>query len=350
MLYRWRNSADKLKAVGKSTRKMGSGRRPMHPIQEETIYADIMTQRDNGLPLSWSNVCLQMKELVGDSFKASYGWVTGFKKRFNLSLKTPTIRIPSSKWKQRKEKIKEDAITVNRFIDHLNYLESNYSYHSDNIINMDETPTWIDSPIKKTVSPKGQRDVAIKTLDPSNRRRITTILTCTQSGKLLDPCIIELGQSKSARDAPGSTRYKYNGIDCYKQKNNTMTSHIMTDWIGNWLAPQFNPEERKILIMDSCSAHKTTEVKHLLKKHNFDLVMIPGGFTKYLQPLDLTVNRSFKTKLKHRYIDTIKQGEQVTKSTSKSRLTSLFDNVIEAVKDVSSECVKKGFEKMRRRI
>ncbi len=32
-----------------------------------------------------------------------------------------------------------------------------------------------------------------------------------------------------------------------------------------------------------------------------DLCMIPGGMTKHLQPLDIAVNRSFKSKVKGEY-------------------------------------------------
>ena len=101
-----------------------------------------------------------------------------------------------------------------------------------------------------------------------------------------------------------------------------------------------------MLIMDSHRAHKTAQVKELLRKHKFDLVI-----TKYLQPLDLTVNRSFKCKLKNRYIEAIKQelGEQLVPGTSASRvrLSVLFDDVIGSAKEISHECIRNGFRKMK---
>jgi hypothetical protein len=59
-----------------------------------------------------------------------------------------------------------------------------------------------------------------------------------------------------------------------------------------------------MLIMDSFTGHKTTEVKDACKRH--DICMIPGGCTKYLQPLDLTVNRSYKCRLKDGYAKMMK--------------------------------------------
>ncbi|KAG8238129.1 hypothetical protein J437_LFUL012743 [Ladona fulva] len=56
----------------------------------------------------------------------------------------------------------------------------------------------------------------------------------------------------------------------------------------------FNP--KSVLIMDACQAHLVPEVKKLIQKYS-KLAIIPGGLTKELQPLDLTVNKSFQSKL-----------------------------------------------------
>jgi hypothetical protein len=56
----------------------------------------------------------------------------------------------------------------------------------------------------------------------------------------------------------------------------------------------FNP--KSLLIMDSCRAHITDDTKRLLSKYS-KLAIIPGGLTKKIQPLDLSVNKSLKSKL-----------------------------------------------------
>ena len=47
--------------------------------------------------------------------------------------------------------------------------------------------------------------------------------------------------------------------------------------------------------MDSMRAHLTEDVKKKVNEENTIPVIIPVGLTKILQPLDISVNKSFKT-------------------------------------------------------
>jgi hypothetical protein len=137
-------------------------------------------------------------------------------------------------------------------------------------------------------------------MEGNQRARATVMLNCTAGGKILKSCVIEASKSKAACNDAGSTRYDAERwISCWKQENNTVNSSIMVDWIDNWLAPQFTFNERVLLVMDSAPGHKTIQVKEACKSKNIGICMLPGGCTKYLQPLDLTVNRSFKSRLKN---------------------------------------------------
>ena len=116
-----------------------------------------------------------------------------------------------------------------------------------------------------------------------------------------------------------------------------MTSSIMVDYIKNFLVKEI-PSGKTLLIMDSFSGHKTAEVKKTCKENNIDIMMIPGGYTGLLQPLDISVNRSFKSKLK--FI-------KFKGSNSKERLLDLIKNVKSTALEVSPECIMNGFRKMR---
>jgi len=52
-------------------------------------------------------------------------------------------------------------------------------------------------------------------------------------------------------------------------------------------------------LLDAASGHKTADVKEIFKKQGTMLAMIPGGLTSKLQPLDISVNKSFKSKVRN---------------------------------------------------
>jgi hypothetical protein len=51
-----------------------------------------------------------------------------------------------------------------------------------------------------------------------------------------------------------------------------------------------------VLLLDSCRAHITPEIKSIVSNYSRKAV-IPGGLTKKLQPLDIAVNKPFKDNL-----------------------------------------------------
>jgi hypothetical protein len=60
----------------------------------------------------------------------------------------------------------------------------------------------------------------------------------------------------------------------------------------------FNPKSQ--LMLDLCRAHITPEIKTIVNKYS-KMAVIPGGLTKKLQPLDITVNKPFKDQLRAKW-------------------------------------------------
>jgi len=54
---------------------------------------------------------------------------------------------------------------------------------------------------------------------------------------------------------------------------------------------------RSLLVLNSFTAHITDSVKNRIHKKHTDLAVIPGGLTSRLQPLDVSLNKSFKSKV-----------------------------------------------------
>lgn len=75
--------------------------------------------------------------------------------------------------------------------------------------------------------------------------------------------------------------------------------------------------------MDSMRAHVTESVKAAIKSRNSIAAVIPGGTTKYLQPLDISVNRAFKVALREEWETWMTSGEKSFTKTGHMRGASL---------------------------
>lgn len=80
-----------------------------------------------------------------------------------------------------------------------------------------------------------------------------------------------------------------------------MNDEVMMAWISECYSRRpdgFFHQKPALLVMDSMRAHKTDEVKRKLKAFNTTTGIIPYGMTGLLQPLDISVNRPFKVKMR----------------------------------------------------
>ena len=66
-----------------------------------------------------------------------------------------------------------------------------------------------------------------------------------------------------------------------------------------------NDENYGYLIMDMAPSHDNEEILKLFSGGNREITLIPGGLTKYYQPLDVSVNMPFKNALREKYISYI---------------------------------------------
>ena len=80
-----------------------------------------------------------------------------------------------------------------------------------------------------------------------------------------------------------------------------MNEQLMTEWLKECYSKRpggFFHLTKAVLVMDSMRAHITERVKEVIKTLNSTPAIIPGGTTKFLQPLDISVNRCFKSHIR----------------------------------------------------
>lgn len=67
--------------------------------------------------------------------------------------------------------------------------------------------------------------------------------------------------------------------------------------------PEFYKEKKYLLIFDKATSHINSEIINYMNLNNIYYVIIPSGFTRFLQPLDLSINKPFKNDLKEKYLN-----------------------------------------------
>ena len=56
-----------------------------------------------------------------------------------------------------------------------------------------------------------------------------------------------------------------------------------------------------MFVLDAFKGHFTDSVKNQLRKMKSELVVIPGGMTSVLKPMDVSINKPFKDRLTQQY-------------------------------------------------
>lgn len=81
-----------------------------------------------------------------------------------------------------------------------------------------------------------------------------------------------------------------------------MTEELVLDWVKSvWCRrPGALLARRSMLVLDAFRGHLTEGVKKLIDNRT-ELVVIPGGLTSQLQPLDVCLNKPFKAHVRRLY-------------------------------------------------
>jgi hypothetical protein len=82
-------------------------------------------------------------------------------------------------------------------------------------------------------------------------------------------------------------------------------------------------------------------------EYPYPIYDFPGGLTPKVQPLDLTVNRSFKSKLRNKWEKWMREGYHTyTKSNimRKATYSEVCNWIKECWDEITTDCVKNGFK------
>lgn len=335
----WRKQRDRIFNC-KATRKGFSGpQRGRFPVLEDSLADYIKELRINQLPVSSDIVKAKALQLARqyniprDRFKASRSWIQKFFKRKGFSLRRRT-----SICQKLPESYEEKLIAFQRFVINLRL---SHDYLLGQMGNADQTPIFFDMPSNYTVESTGAKQVRIIT-SGNEKNRVTAMLCCTADGHKLSPYLIF-----KRKTVPVNIAFPDNVIVRAQQKG-WMDNDLMIDWIDSvWRKrPGASLGVRSMLVLDSFRCHISDRVKEKLAACHTDLVVIPGGMTSQIQPLDVCLNKPMKDRVRAAYNDWL--GDQALTPAGRLKRATLEDIarwVLGAWKALPQPMVVRAFKK-----
>ena len=257
-----------------------------------------------------------------EEFAFSHGWFINWSEEFKVTNRRGTHiaqASPFDKMDIAKELI--DALKAKRRLN---------EYDISMIINFDETPVYFDMIGNTTLNIKGHKTIFIKNTN-SQKKRITAGLCIAASGHILKPIIIYKGKNKGI--IKGITNKK--GYILKKNENSWMTKELflhyihieLKDYLNAQRKTLINPAAKGLFVFDCFSGHIDEKIFNELKKINCDWAVIPPGCTSLVQPLDVSVNRSFKTKLKSSWSNWFQMKKAPSKQNIYNWIADSLDNL-----------------------
>ena len=311
------------------------GKVPQWPELEEELKNWIIERRRVG-KRQVSTIAIRLKakmlakEKSWNTFIGENNWCHRFIQRHELSIRAVTSvgqPLPSD-WEQ-------------KLADFHNYFSRiKVGIELSQVGNMDEIPVSFDIPGTRTVDEVGKKDIVITTTG-AEKCNFTVVLCCTADGGKCEPMIIFKRKTMPKLIVP-------KGIVVTVSPKGWMNQEIMRQWLDKvWRRRRGSFFARNsLLIYDSHKSHLTSEIQGLVKSHS-QLAVIPGGLTKILQPLDLTVNRSYKVKLRQKWENWMLNGLKSYTKTNRMRKASyeeICNWVLESWTEITSKCIQNGFK------
>ena len=81
-----------------------------------------------------------------------------------------------------------------------------------------------------------------------------------------------------------------------------MDSDLMLRWFKGVVVP-YTKGRKALLVINSFSAHETGEFLEEARANNVDVLIIPGGCTSKVQPLDVCLIKPFKSVLRGKWLE-----------------------------------------------
>ncbi len=289
----WVSKKEQFMKAQPSLKRLNKGKPPKYPILEAALVEWVKERRSNQQAVSRNMIQVKAKTLAQQSqwqatcpdvqsFAFSNKWLDGLMSHNNLSNRRRTTiaqHLPSNLVEKQQE-----------FLAFITYRRIQHDYPLAFIGNMDETPVTFDLPSNTTIDEVGAKTISIRTTG-HEKTNFTVVLACMADRTKLPPLIIFKLKKVPKGKFPSDVIVRAN-------PTGWMNENEMLYWIENvWVKHARLSNPQSLLVLDSFSAHIVDSVKRRFGEKNTNIAIILGGLTSRLQPLDVSMNKSFKAKV-----------------------------------------------------
>lgn len=232
-------------------------------------------------------------------------------------------------------------------------------------VNFDETPFLYDLSRDRTLHFQGSKEINLLS-HPKSKHLYSLCPTIASNGEILDTLVIfyytyQNAKSGKKRDFPKKAEgFKHNISPIMVRYNSS--GYNNQDLLFEWFYKIFmrfvvkHRQKHVALLMDDASFHTSDRIVKACEEQKVSLVIIPGGTTHFLQPLDVGINKPLKDYMRSLYIPwltdkclgvDINVQESMTKAGYLRAPTNelIIEWIKEALPKIRKETVVKSFEK-----
>ena len=149
----------------------------------------------------------------------------------------------------------------------------------------------------------------------------TVMLACLGDGTKLPPYVVF-----KRKTLPKNMVFPHRLVVRCQEKG-WMNEDLVKDWLNTVSSKVGGLSHRKsMLVWDSFCAHLSNLVRRTLQSLNTECAVIPGGMKGILQPLDVSINKPFKDRLRNKWQQWMISGEHTLTASGRMRKAEL--NVI----------------------
>lgn len=252
---------------------------------DKAVFTWFLDTRARNVPISGAILQQKAKDfaciLGHDDFKASNGWLQGFKSRHGVVGRVISGESASA------DSDASASWVVEKLPDILK------RYEAADLYNADETALFYQMLPNRTLALKGDDCRGGK----QSKLRVTVLLCANSDGSDKRMPLV-IGRNARPRCFKGTKRMPVKYVANSKA---WMTRQIFSEWLKAFNEDVKRQGRQICLLLDNCSAHHIED----LQLSNIELQYFPANCTSLIQPLDKGVINSFKCCYRRRIIQKI---------------------------------------------